>query len=369
MHVGMNLMFLVPGEVGGSEPLLTNLARAISEAGHDVTVYAVAGFTRAYPEIEAVCEVVEVPWSSGAQGLRILAENTWLAVSARRQKFDVVHHGVGTTPYIKGVPSVVTIHDIQYAHFPENFVLPKRTWLRSNVPMSVRSCGAVSVPSEWVKQDLVRRLATDPAKVVVVPFGSEHLFPEERPGPDEVRRRYGLDQEFFIFPGRSYPHKNHLMLVEAFEPLAGSAELVFTGPRWFLDERIESTVRSKGLAGRVRHLGLVSRAELAGLYEAAVALAYPTKFEGFGAPALEAMSLGTPVIASDRTAVPEVVGDGGILLDPDAVQAWTDTMWKVLKDSSLRAELSQRSLERAAEFTWQRSAELQVEAYRKAAGT
>lgn len=366
MRVGVNLMFLVPGEVGGSEPLLTNLVLAVARGGAEVVVFGVRGLAAAYPQIGVSAEVVEVPWSTGRQGLRIAAEHTWLAAEAARRNLDVVHHGVGTAPFVKARPTVVTVHDIQYAHYPGNFVRPKRAWLRLNVPVTVRRSEVLTVPSRFVRGDLVRAFGIDPGKVVVVPFGSERLFGPHPASRAEVRERYRLDRPYVLFPGRTYPHKNHRLLVEAFRPLADDADLVLTGAPWSRDREVLAGARDLGLSGSVRHLGLVPRGDLAGLYEGAVALAYPTRFEGFGAPLLEAMSLGCPVIASAAAAVPEVVGDAGILLDPDDVDGWTEMMDRVLRKPDLREELSGRARRRAAEFSWQNAGALQMEAYRRA---
>lgn len=366
MKIGVNLMFLVPGEVGGSEPLLTRLVSSIGKLGHELVVFATSEFSSAYPEIAERARIVPVPWRSGAQGLRIAAENSWLGWKARNLELDVLHHGVGTTPYLKTVPSVVTIHDIQYLHYPENFVKLKRKWLQMNVPHSARRCEVVCVPSNWVKDDLVRAFGISPGKVVVVPFGSEGLFGGGATGAATVTAKYRLERPFFLFPGRAYPHKNHRFLLAAYKPLAEFADLVFTGPPWFRDKEIASAARTLGLSGKVRHLGVVPREDLGGLYRAAAALVYPTRFEGFGAPLLEAMSVGCPVIASDVTAIPEVVEESGILLDPDDLEGWTESMAKVLNDASLRAELSARGLARAADFTWERAASLQVAAYEQA---
>ena len=359
-------MFLVPGEVGGSEPLLTRLVSSMCDLDHELVIFATSGFSDAYPEIAERTRIVQVPWRSGAQGLRIAAENSWLAWKARNLKLDVIHHGVGTTPFVKTVPSVVTIHDIQYLHYPENFVKLKRKWLQLNVPHSARRCEVVCVVSNWVKDDIVRAFGIPSNKVAVVPFGSEGLFGGGPATAASMTSKYRLGRPFFLFPGRAYPHKNHRFLLEAYKPLAASADLVFTGPAWFRDREIATAARGLGLSGKVRHLGIVSREDLGGLYRAATALVYPTRFEGFGLPLLEAMSVGCPVIASNTTAIPEVVGDNGILLEPDDLEGWTETMEKVLNDSALRAELASRGQRRAADFTWELAAHLQVAAYQQA---
>lgn len=365
MKIGVNLLFLVPGDVGGSEPLLTNLVQAIAKQdGTDVTVYALKGFSAAYPVIASLTEVVEVAWDSGAQLKRILTESSWLASDARRRRLDVLHHGVGTTPLIKTVPSVVTIHDVQYRHRPENFSLQKRIWLRANVPFSLRTCRAVTTPSNWVKDDLGRQFQTDLSKIVVVPFGSANLFGDMLASGQSVKQKYGLTKPYFFFPGRSYLHKNHNFLLEAFAPLADRLDLIFCGPSWPRDQAVLSYAKELSIGESVRHLGRVSRDDLAGLYEAAEALAYPTLFEGFGAPILEAMTQGCPVLASDITAIPEIVSDAGWLLKPNATKDWTDALLRVHEDRQARDGLIERGYARASTFTWEAAAQAQLDAYR-----
>lgn len=358
-------MFMVPGEVGGSEPLLTNLVRAMAPKT-DIAVYALRGFSEAYPDIAKITEVVEVPWSKGAQGLRIAAENTWLQLSARKKGLDLIHHGVGATPFLRSIPAAVTVHDIQYKHYPQNFSTAKRWWLTLNLPHTSRTCAVVAVPSEWVRQDVVSRLGADPSKVVVVPFGSEGLFGDDPATAAESVERYGLQRPYLIYPGRTYPHKNHLFLIRAFARLTEDIDLVFTGAPWPRDSAIRAEVARLGLENRVKTLGLVPRRDLAGLYAGAVALCYPTRFEGFGAPVLEAMTMSCPVIASNTTSVPEVVADAGVLLSPDDADAWVAAMQRMSSDETYRAGWIAKGLERAGAFTWERSASTQIAAYQRA---
>jgi alpha-1,3-rhamnosyl/mannosyltransferase len=284
---------------------------------------------------------------------------------ARRRRLDVVHHGVGTAPFVKALPTVVTVHDIQYRHFPEYFHPLKLAWLRTNLPFVVHHSEVICVPSQFVREDVVAAFDADPARVVVVPFGSEGLLAPSV-GVDAVRERHGLERPFFLFPGRSYPHKNHRFLVEAWAPVADRADLVLTGPAGPCDDDIEETAERLGVAKGLRRLGLVSRGELAGLYEGAEALAWPSRFEGFGVPVLEAMVAGCPVVASDATAIPEVVGDAGLLLSPDDADAWTTALDRLLSDAGLREDLVRRGRARAREFSWERSGLRQVAAYEQA---
>lgn len=369
MRIGVNLLFMVPGDVGGSEPLLTNLVESVAEAGrgtHELTVFAPVGFAAAYPAIAATTELVELP-HAGRQAYRVPAEHTWLQAQARRRRLDVLHHGVGTTPFVRTTPTVVTVHDIQYRHYPQNFSRLKRAWLTANVPHSVRRSDVTVVTSRFCLDDVVGAYGVDPARVVTVPFGADRLFGPDPTGAEVTRERYRLERPYFLFPGRTYPHKNHRFLVEAFAPLADRADLVFTGPSWHFDDELHEAISRCGLTDVVRHLGKVPRADLAGLYEGAVALAYPSRFEGFGAPVLEAWSVGCPVVSSDAAALPEVVGDAGVLLGPDDREGWVAALGSLLDDPSRRDDLAERGRRRARQFSWEHAAAAQLAAYEQAA--
>jgi glycosyltransferase involved in cell wall biosynthesis len=369
MRIGVNLMFVVPGEVGASEPLATNLLRAMFDSVNEFVVYGTRGFGAAHRDIAKRAEVVEVPWSSSKQGLRIAAENSWLAIDAARRRLDLVHHWGGTAPRVRSVPAVVTIHDIQVFHYPENFAPLKRSWLRRSIPHAVRNSRQTIVPSDFVKRDLIATLGANPDRVTVIPFGSEALFGDDVVGAELARRRFHLTEPFFFYPARTYPHKNHRLLIRAYGPLSDDAQLILTGAAWRHDAEVKDEVVHAGLSGRVRHLGHVTRGELGGLYRAAAALVYPSRFEGFGGPVIEAMSVGCPVISSNETALPEVVSDAGILLDPDDEQGWAEAMRRMLQDHSWRKELSEKGLERAAKFSWKASADKLLSCYESAIGS
>ena len=380
-RVGINLLWLVPGVVGGSETytirLLNGLAERYSEL--EYTIFAVPEFEAAYPDLARTFTTVYAPVSGRRKPARVLAgENTWLVRHCRRRRIGLVHHAGGIVPILHSARPVVTIHDLQYLYYPEYFTRSKLTWLKSMVPRSAEAARLVLTPSEFTRRTVIERLGIDPSIVVVVPHGVSPRASDLASA--DVRDRYGIPGRFFVYPASTFPHKNHLVLIDAFARLLQThpeVTLVLTGARgstqWgtarSTSSGIAEEVRKLGIDERVRPLGYVPRRDLDALYREAVALTFPSRFEGFGAPILEAWTMGCPVIAADATALPEVVGDAGYLLSPDNPAEWANAMWDLLEDEDLRLIYARAGQSRAKEFTWSRSADALEESYRHALQT
>jgi alpha-1,3-rhamnosyl/mannosyltransferase len=372
---------MVPGVVGGSETYTTRLLSGLAEQSSDdlhYTLFTLPQFATAHPEFAADFDLAFAPVTGQWKSFRVAGENSWLAAQAKLKKIDLLHHAGGTMPLVHSARPVLTIHDLQYLFYPEYFTRTKLTWLRQMVPRSVEAARVILVPSEFTRRTVIERLNIDPSVVIVVPHGISPREPRE-PVPD-LRERYGLPGPIFLYPAASYPHKNHLLLLEAFKKLLSThpgALLVLTGARAYLESvtakqmeaRIDEEVRALGIEDGVRRLGFVPSDDLDALYQEAVATVFPSKFEGFGAPVLEAMSRACPVVASNATALPEVVGDNGLLVSPDNAEEWAETMARLIEDEDLRGRLAKLGPERAREFTWARSATILEDAYRHALGT
>lgn len=380
-RVGINLLWLVPGVVGGSETYTVRLLNGLAERYSDLeyTLFALPEFATAHPDLARTFRTVYAPVSGRRKPARVLAgENTWLARRCRREKIALVHHAGGIVPLLRSSRPVLTIHDLQYLFYPEYFTRSKLTYLRNMVPRSAEAARVVMTPSEFTRRTVIERLGIDPSIVVVVPHG---ISSTTRTAPSvDVRARYGIDGRYFLYPAATYPHKNHLMLVDAFARLLEThpeATLVLTGAhgstQWGTARSTESgiaeEVRRLGIEERVRPLGYVPQEDLEALYQQAVALTFPSRFEGFGAPILEAWSRGCPVIASDATALPEVMGDAGYLLSPDNPEEWRNAMWDLLEDEDLRSIYARAGAERAKRFSWARAADVLEETYRHALET
>lgn len=371
MRVGVNLLWLRPGVVGGTEPAAVGTVRGL--AGHDgdfdLRLYAQAAFGVAHQGIadRVTTRLFKVPGNT--RGARVVAESTWLPTVVRRDRIDVMHHYGGVVPPGIPLPSILTLHDLQPLENAAAFGPAKRLWLSRMIPSSVERAAFVAVPSEFVRDRVVDLLGTDPDKVVVTPHGLDLSFEPDDGEIRAIRTRFRLDGPFVLFPAITYPHKNHTVLVEAFASVARvrrDVTLVLTGGVGAAESDIAREIERLGVGQRVRRVGRVRPGELGVLMREAAVLAFPSRYEGFGLPVLEALGVDTPVIASTGGALPEVVGDAGILIDPDDVTGWADAIRGVLDGADVSAESTRRRADQAARFSWDRTASILVDLYRRA---
>ena len=371
MRVGVNLLWLVAGDVGGSETWTAGLLRAVLDRrrrpGVDVTIFATPALLQAHPWLDGF-DVVAAPGAVGpSRPLRVAAESTWLPVVARRAGVDVLHHPGGTIPPVRATPAVVTIHDLQPLHNPERFHPVKRAYLRARLRPSVRAARLTTAVSPFTRDDVVERLGADPDRVAVTPPAIEpDPAPPEDVTDDEVRRALRLDRPWFVFPAITYTHKRHATLVRALADVP-DALLVLTGGAGPEEQPLRVLAERLGVADRVRRPGRVDDAVLDRLYRGAVACAFPSSFEAVGLPVLEAMARGCPVLAADATALPSVVGAAGDLLPLDDVEAWAAAMRKVLADDEHRRRLAALGRERVQAWAPGASASMLVEAWERGA--
>lgn len=371
LRVGLDLTWLVPGVVGGSEEYTVRLLAGLSELDPpdlDVTVYALGALTEAHPWLAEAFPVRTLPLSGRLKPLRIAAQSSWLVQRALRDRRHVLHHAGGFVPALwPGRPTVLTVYDLQPFVLPQNFSVAKRTFSRLTVPLSVRSADLVITLTATVRADLIRRfgVAADRIRIVAPGLGPRVV---ERTPMDEVRARYGIGRRYFLYPAATWVHKNHTVLVDALAEMAqDDVELVLTGRADAAEGALLERIRARGLEDRVHRLGRIPRADLDALVDDALALLFPSTFEGFGTPVLEAMADGCPVVAADATALPEVVGDAGLLVPPSDVRAWSEAMTQIATDPELRRRLVIAGRRRARSFSAHSSAISLVDAYRTAA--
>lgn len=298
-----------------------------------------------------------------------------LSRELRRRPVDVLHVQY-TAPPFAPCPIVATIHDLAFEHLPETF--NRRSWmqLRLTVRSTVRRAAQIITVSEYSRQDIIKTYGVTPELVRVTPEAASANF---KPVTSEIelqkiREIYGLERDYILSLCSIQPRKNLVRLIEAYSLLRQShpegklPQLVLAGKRGWLDNETMRAAQSGELSSDIRFTGYVADEHLSSLYSGAICFVYPSYFEGFGLPILEAMKCGTPVIAGDRTSIPEVAGEAALLFDPFDVDSLVETLKRTLNDADCRAELSARGLQRASEFSWQTTARLTLAAYEKAAG-
>jgi glycosyltransferase involved in cell wall biosynthesis len=363
-QIAVNMLWCVPGNVGGSEEYFVRQLLGLAEIGapFDVAVYAPRGFTTAHPEVADVAKVVEAPSSCRNRELRVWLENTWLA--SRTSRAHVVHHGGGTMPSRGNRSTLLTVHDVQYLTFPEYFSRLKLAYLRNRVPSAIRRATVIAAPSEYVRSSIEHNFGTDRARTTVVRHGLEQEIGQGRTSESELRQRFNLGQSrILVMPAITHPHKNHQFILNllANQWRAEDVKVVMVGGKGLADNAVQRQIVDLGLSERVVRSGRVNAPDRDGLLAMAEALVFPSLYEGFGAPVIEAMALGAPVITSNCASLPEVVGDAGLVLGLSGSE-WSGALDQVRQQ---RHELVQRGLARAAQFSAAKSAEDLVLAYEK----
>ncbi len=337
---------------GGIGRYTSELTRALSQEGVSVTVLW-AGRARA-------SGVVGMPGAGLLPGLLTLGQ-AQIALAARHHRLDLVHDPTGSMPLLlTGVRRVATVHDvIPYVH-PETSstldLLIYRLWL----PLIAPRLDAIITGSEYSRTDIIRYLGIAAEKVTVIPAA---VGPEYRPLPEEeiqpTLARLRIGRPYILFVGSIEPRKNLVRLLEAFSRLRKWSKqwtLVIVGARKWKHSPVFEMVRRLELEPYVRFTGFVPDDDLPVLYSGASLVVYPSLYEGFGLPVLEAMACGAPVVASSTSSLPEVAGDAALLVDPFDVAALAEAMREVLSNQDLAARLCARGLARAQEFSWRRTA-------------
>jgi glycosyltransferase involved in cell wall biosynthesis len=307
------------------------------------------------------------PINASFRPARIVWEQTFLPIQALRHKLDVLLSPGFTSPAVRSCPSVVTIYDLQHVRHPEHFYRSHLIFWNLMVGLSARRAAKVLTLSEHSRRDIIETYGIEASKVIVTPLAADAVFNPHytREEVEGAKMRHGLSRPYLLCVSTSHPHKNIERLIDAFELLADKGqiphELVLVGVQGFASERIARRVEASPRRSLIRNLGWVSASDLPLLYAGAEAMVYPSTFEGFGLPVLEAMACGTPVVASKAASLPEVVGDAGLLFDPMDTAEMAAQIRRVIGDSDLRKELRTRGIEHCANFSWNKTARRTLE--------
>lgn len=301
--------------------------------------------------------------------VRILWEQALLPAHAGG--LDVLHCPVNVLPLFTPCPAVLTIHDLTFLRYPERFRPERQKYLAMLTKLSAKKARRIMTDSANTKEDVAELLRIPRERIEVVYPGLDEAFHPS--SPDELaafRRGKGLPDEFILYVGTLEPRKNVEALIRAYSLLHARGfrgwPLVIAGGRGWMFDDIFAEVERHDLVDDVLFPGYVPPEELAHWYGAASVFVYPSLYEGFGLPALEAMACGTPVIVSNASSLPEVVGDAGAQVDPHRTDQLAETLAEVLQSSHRREQMAAAGLQRAASFTWDRAAEQIMRVYREA---
>ncbi len=369
LHVGLNAHLLSSRHSyrsAGINWYIYNLLRNLPNADASIA-YTVFMSERSFSgtpglTVEPSC------WPTHRPPVRIVWEQTVQPWALHRAGVDLIHEPAFVGPAVGGRPMVVTVHDLSFLLYPQSFRTLNRLYLKHFAGLSVRRARRVIAVSESTKQDLVHLYGLTPDKIDVVHNGVDDQF---QPLPSEqvaaFRKNQNLPLRFLHFVGTLEPRKNVTGLIQAYArlPKPRPPLLLVGGKGWLYDE-IFARVEALDLATEVHFVGYVPADELPWWYNAATLFVYPSLYEGFGLPPLEAMACGTPVITSTASSLPEVVGKAGLAVSPADTEALATAMQRVLEDQDCWESMQSAGLLQARAFSWQRTAAQTVDSYRRA---
>jgi glycosyltransferase involved in cell wall biosynthesis len=372
MHIAIDAHSVGTG-LAGNETYITNLVEALAEVdtANRYTLYvtkraAVERFAGRWSNFDVRRTLPHTP---------LVRIPLTLSMELRRRPVDLLHVQY-TAPPFAPCPVVATIHDLSFEHLPETFKRRSRAQLRFTVRRTARAAAHIIAPSEFTRRDIVETYGVAPERVSVVPLAAASSFASFADAKElqRVHDVYGIAGDYILCVGSIQPRKNLARLIKAYSDLRRRRrqdklpKLVVVGKRaWLFGETLRA-VEECGVADAVIFTGYAPGDDLPALYSGALCFVYPSYFEGFGLPPLEAMRCGTPVVAGDRTSLPEVVGDAGLLVNPFDTESIANALARLIDDETLRATLRERGLARAARFDWRETARLTLEVYTRATG-
>ena len=374
MHISVNAHLLTDAgsyRSAGIKGYIANLIRALPEADPSIT-YTVFCGSQGQPPAHERLAVWRTPFSTQHPLRRILWEQLGQPVALRRARPDVAHALAFVTPVFSRVPSIVTVYDLSFVHYPGLLPAARRWYLQALTRRSCRVARRVIAISQSTARDLVATFGIRADKIdVAVPGVDPGFTPLPEAEVEAFRARAGLPDRFLLFVGTLEPRKNLPVLLRAYAQLPAAdraaVPLVLAGGKGWMFDDVFRTIEANGLSDSVHLPGYVPADDLPLWYNAAETFVYPSVFEGFGLPVVEALACGSPALVSDASSLPEAAGDG-VLLPPDDVDAWTGALAHAIHDPAWRADEAARGRAHAAAFTWAHTAAQTVASYRRAMG-
>ncbi|GFO61606.1 hypothetical protein GMST_39310 [Geomonas silvestris] len=382
MRIGISLVNFNPGRMGGVESYFRSLLEALQrvDAENEYLLLcderSLGHFPLTAPNFrqQLIRSRQPLPYRWSVSLVRRLCGIDIRRYAIDALKLDLIHHPFNImSPKQSGTPVLLTVHDVQHEYYPEFFGERGYRKRHDGTVASLKVAKGVIAISSFTKESLVERYQVEPDRVSVVLLGRDPRFvrvedPEELA---QVRAKYRLERPFIYFPAASWPHKNHAGLLRALRLLLDrgefDGELVMSGIAEKAQGSIDALVAELGLEERVRVLGYLEHRELPVLYSLARMLAFPSLFEGFGLPVVEAMGCGCPVACSNTTSLPEVAGDAAVFFDPANPEAIAQAVGSLWSDAELRGRLRELGERRVASFDWDRVAREHLDVFARVA--
>ncbi len=360
-------------------------AHAIGQrlTGNEVYVRSLIGrFPRLDSDAEFITYIASreaVSWLPPSMKLRWVSKNPFLRLGGelsaklRSDRPDLVHVQY-TAPLFCPVPIVVTIHDVSFMEHPEFLPAPRALQLQISTRHTLKRAARIITISEFSRQHIARVFHVDPDVIAVTPLAAQESFRvmNRELAARMVRERFGIDRPYLLHVGDLHPRKNQIGLIRAFRELLASHpqlphQLVLAGKHTWFASKILDEVRRSGLEDRIVIPGFVEDEFLPALYNAAEVFVFPSFYEGFGLPVVEAMACGRPIVCSSATALPEVVDGAGLFFDPHNVGDQTRALRDILVDPELSRRMERKSLQRAAFYNWRETARQTLDVYHEVA--
>lgn len=360
MRIAIDTTAMPVQRVGAGNYILNLACKIVENIGqNECVIFTNARAMHDFMAIKSRATFISLTGNSRFQ--RILWEQFRLPALVRSNRVDLLHSPHYTVPLVLDCKSVVTFHDMTFFIYPQMHKTYKNIFFRTMMRLSAKRADAIIADSESTRQDILRILKIAPSRVTVVPLG---VLPNYRPVLqtqmiEVIRHKYKLPERVILYVGVLEPRKNLLMLVRAFKKLVHRGlphSLAIVGRKGWMYEELFRSITRLELQDRIIFTGYVPEEELPLFYNIADVFVYPSVYEGFGLPVLEAMACGTPVVTSNVSSMPEIVGETGILVNPFDEQELANAIERVVTDPALSSELRHKGLMRASQFTWEQTA-------------
>lgn len=361
MRIGLNILYLIPGGVGGTETYARHLISAMTKelkSEDELIIYATRETAPTFTAAKQV-KVITLPIYARNRVLRLLAEQILLPFYLLHDRVDVIFSLGYSSLFLHPCPAVVTIHDLNWYYHPEDFGFVDRNMWSIITKLSALTANHVITDSDSSARSIKKIL--NARAVTPILHGTPIMVSPSKPN-------FKLPDNYLFTVSASYPHKNLTTLIKVFNLLASvntKLYLVICGLSGKASASLNQEINNSPYHNRIITLGYITRSELSYVYSHATVFVFPSAYEGFGYPVLEAMSYGIPVISSNATSLKEVVGNGGILVEPYDIAAYVSAVSKILKDSSLQKDLIKRGQKRAAELQWGKTAAITLKIIKK----